>query len=299
MLNLRYIFPAVLLIWFFLYTTLDAKSLRGSNAKELKFEVSQAAEKGFSGVDIIVPNHLVVVPGHAVMKLNKLSVSDKSESAWYLLKYQIGQGFPAIISSHVRKGIDIVESDPAAVLVFSGGQTRKDVGPTSEAASYYYLADEKKWLKKIPNRVYLEEYARDSFENLLFSMCRFKEATGQYPSRITVVGFDFKMVRYTDLHRAAVKFPLSNFTYIGVNSATTGFDQNTAIRGEQTVIEAYTRDKYGCNNVELYGKRNIRNPFKRTVPYSLACPEIAELLSWCGPDLFLAPLPWDRPQISS
>jgi len=86
------------------------------------------------------------------------------------------------------------------VLIFSGGQTRKDVGPTSEAASYYYLAQHQKWIpetnknsknnNKSPvvasasqnenginnasttppprNRVYLEEFARDSLENLLF-----------------------------------------------------------------------------------------------------------------------------------
>ena len=31
-----------------------------------------------------------------------------------------------------------------------------------------------------------EEHARDSFENLLFSVCRFRELTGTYPLNITV-----------------------------------------------------------------------------------------------------------------
>lgn len=34
-----------------------------------------------------------------------------------------------------------------------------------------------------------EEHARDSFENLLFSVCRFRELTGSYPHNITVSPF--------------------------------------------------------------------------------------------------------------
>ena len=35
-------------------------------------------------------------------------------------------------------------------------------------------------------RALTEEHARDSFENLLFSVCRFRELTGAYPQNITV-----------------------------------------------------------------------------------------------------------------
>lgn len=35
-------------------------------------------------------------------------------------------------------------------------------------------------------RALTEEHARDSFENLLFSVCRFRELTGTYPYNITV-----------------------------------------------------------------------------------------------------------------
>ena len=141
---------------------------------------------------------------------------DKADSAWYLLPYQLDQGFPSIISSHITKGAEIAKKDDSSVLIFSGGQTRRDVGPLSEAASYYYVAQERKWIKPITKRVFLEEYARDSFENLLFSICRFKEAVGSYPSKITVIGFDFKSKRFTELHREAVGFPLGNFTYVGL-----------------------------------------------------------------------------------
>jgi hypothetical protein len=61
------------------------------------------------------------------------------------LPYQENQGFPEIITSHIQKGIELVSEDKNAVLIFSGGQSRKDVGPTSEGASYYYLAKEKNY----------------------------------------------------------------------------------------------------------------------------------------------------------
>jgi hypothetical protein len=44
-------------------------------------------------------------------------------------------------------------------------------------------------------RTAAETFARDSFENLLFSIARFREITGAYPKQITVVGYDFKKQR--------------------------------------------------------------------------------------------------------
>jgi hypothetical protein len=293
--NSKFIFPAVLCIWFLYFTfatSSQPNSLRGSK-QDSKFssDIATARRK-----EIDQPEHLIVVAGHAVMRLNKLSIADKSDSGWYLLAYQKDQGFPATISSHIRKGIDLIKTDDSSVLVFSGGQTRKDVGPTSEAASYYYLAEEKKWMKSLEHRVFLEEYARDSFENLLFSVCRFREVTGYYPSRISVVGFDFKGNRFQELHRKAIGFPSANFTYVGVRTVHPHFDQSKAVRGEDVAVQSFTKDLYGCNDPSLFQKRETRNPFRRTVPYELACPEMRDLLHWCGPTLFggIEDLPWGR-----
>ena len=50
---------------------------------------------------------------------------------------------------------------------------------------------------------------------------------------------------------------------------------------------------YGCGDAALVKKRTNRNPFKRTIPYELACPEMKDLLHWCGPDLFdVSQVPW-------
>ncbi|OMJ25218.1 hypothetical protein AYI70_g1047 [Smittium culicis] len=72
-------------------------------------------------------------------------------------------------------------------------------------------------LPEIMGRVFMEEFASDSYENLLFSICRFHEVTGNYPVRITVVGFDFKKDRFNDFHLKAIGYPSIRFTYIGIN----------------------------------------------------------------------------------
>ena len=153
------------------------------------------------------------------MRLNKMKAAEKSDEGWYLLSYQRNIGFPAIITAHIKTGINLAKKrEQSSLLIFSGGQTRKDVGPLSEAASYYYLASEKNWIDpKTVQNVYLEEYARDSFENLLFSICRFREVVGTYPKSISVVGFDFKGKRFSEHHRKAIGFPEANFTYVGMS----------------------------------------------------------------------------------
>jgi hypothetical protein len=67
-----------------------------------------------------------------------------------------------------------------------------------------------------------QDRARDSFENLLFSLCRFYELTGRYPDSLTLVGYEFKRRRFSQLHRAALRLPQEAFRYEGtpaLNSA--------------------------------------------------------------------------------
>lgn len=127
----------------------------------------------------------------------------------------------------------------------------------------------------------------------MFSLCRFREITGSYPTKITVVGFDFKEERFTQLHRKAIGFPSSNFTYIGIKAKHVNFDNSKAIAGEKLAALAFQNDMYGCTDPSLYSKREIRNPFSRTVPYTLACPEIKSLIDYCSKELYSGNLPWN------
>ncbi len=235
-------------------------------------------------------DHAVIVVGHAVVKIDQIDGADKDANAWHLLPYQREQGFPGIISSHIERGAEIVKEDPTSLLLFSGGETRRDVGPMSEAASYYFVAKHNHWLPEGDTfdhpRTFLEEYARDSFENLLFSLCRFREITSRYPAKVTVVGFDFKAKRFADLHARALSIPYDKFRYEGLQPTSPNFDHVKAETGEKSVRDVFARDPYSCSSA-LESKRHLRNPFKRTVPYDTACPEIELLLHWCGPELYV------------
>jgi hypothetical protein len=240
-------------------------------------------------------DHLIAVAGHAVLKIDSFGLRGglSDESAWNLLEYQKNQEFPAIIESHIKAGIDLAVADKQSVLIFSGGQTRKAAGPISEGASYYYYALTNGMLNGHSDiTIALEEFARDSFENLLYSIARFKEVTGNYPKHITVVGFDFKEKRFVHVIRKALRFPMSSFRYVGVKPDTDRFNYDAAVIGERNVYLDLENDMYGCNTPTLRDKRIARNPFLRTIPYSLSCPELSELFSWCRQSQYPGPLPW-------
>jgi hypothetical protein len=168
-------------------------------------------------------------------------------------------------------------------------------------------------------RIVTEDYARDSFENLLFSVCRFREYTGRYPRKITgmhvytmrstslsksahmsvVVGLDFKEYRFINLHRAALRYPMDQFQYIGIGG--TAMDSNAtksgAVSGEwQNGVLAFSDDMYGCYG-KLMKKRIHRNPYRRwhgIVGYPIVCPEMKNLFHFCssGGSIYDGPLPW-------
>jgi hypothetical protein len=69
--------------------------------------------------------------------------------------------------------------------------------------------------------------------------------------------------------------------------------------GEITnAFKPFSHDPYGCRGV-LLKKRLVRDPFVRTPPYALVCPEIRELLTYCGLQTYSGALPWDKfPRLS-
>jgi hypothetical protein len=231
-----------------------------------------------------LPVHAIIVAGHAVLVRFKNLTSD---SSWSLLGFQRGE--PPFYIEHVRTAVELAEDDPKALLIFSGGPTRADAGPRSEAHSYYYVAGHYGWFghRSVAARTVIEDFARDSFENLLFGVCRFKEYAGRYPERVSVVSWAFKEQRF-GLHRDAIGFPEERFRYVGPNNPR---DLGQALASERNAIGAYTRDPYS-SSPGFQVKRQDRNPFHRQNGYAISCPELSELLRHQGPELYRGPLPW-------
>ena len=261
--------------------------------------------------------HLVVVAGHAVLtSLDYHNLSDASQ--WALQSFQLTQLDTFI--SHIERGVSLAAADPAALLLFSGGETRPSAGPRSEAQSYWMVAELQQWWKhntdeqqtmvaassvpdgsvrqqwSVRSRSSTEEFARDSYENLLFAICRFHELTQRYPQHITVVGFSFKRDRFVQLHAAAIHYPQSQFSYVGLDPAA-HHNQSELREGEMAnSYRPFELDPYGCLP-PLATKRLQRNPFRRSHGYghSSSCPELSELLHHCGPQPYDGPaLPWQH-----
>ena len=131
--------------------------------------------------------------------------------------------------------------------------------------------------------------------NRLFSICRFREVTGSYPQQITMVSFSFKQKRFQTMHSQALQYPAHRFHYVGVDPPeSTGFKLEEATKGElENAAKPFQSDPYGCHSETLQTKRKQRNPFSRTPPYPLSCPEMKEILQYCGPELIdPSRVPW-------
>jgi hypothetical protein len=242
-----------------------------------------------------------MVAGHAVFVGTEYSRWNDPKQ-WALQSYH--QGVDGVVQSfltHIRLGIETTAADPTAMLLFSGGQTRLAAGPRSEGLSYWLIAEANRWfsnasdnsksLLQVRGRAFTEEHARDSFENLLFSMCRFYEITGRYPENITVISYALKQRRFKELHRAAVLFPESRFRFIGTPlPSEKGAAQAEA--GETRTGDQFSADPYGCGP-DLSAKKVERDPFFVGPPHASRCPDMASLLTHCGSSVYSGHVPWE------
>lgn len=239
-------------------------------------------------------DHLIIVAGHAIW-LGGASYSNDAD--WILEPHQTGQMGTFI--EHIRKGASLALEDPNSLLVFSGGETRHAAGARSESQSYtalFQLLETERPILGSIERVTTEEFARDSYENLIYSVARFYEVTGRYPNKISIVGFMFKKERFTEIHRKAIRFPAERFSYHGIDPpGLKGEDLSGESTNARTLFEA---DLYGCRDKVLLEKKKGRNPGRRRHGYELSNPAIADLLDFCPPDgssVYEGSLPWSPP----
>ncbi|MFN4111371.1 MAG: hypothetical protein ACK4G1_03790 [Ignavibacteria bacterium] len=230
--------------------------------------------------------NLVIVAGHSVYTGKDFNnVFD--DSNWLLFPFQKGE--PKLYIEHIKVGCEIARKDQNSFLIFTGGQSRKDAFFRSESQMYWEIANHLGFIDDdLRERTTTEEFSRDSFENLLFPICRFREYLGYYPEHITMVTFKFKEKRF-HLHREALRIREDMVTFIGPNNPE---DVELALKGEEKTIMLMKDDPYCCHN-QLLEKKNQRNPFKRQHGYSISCPELKELLEYCGTEIFKGKLPWD------
>lgn len=74
------------------------------------------------------------------------------------------------------------------VLIISVGYTRKEIKKSEARGMLDWAKDLNLNLENFieQKKIILEEYARDSFENLLFSICRFYQIFKIFPKEISI-----------------------------------------------------------------------------------------------------------------
>lgn len=207
----------------------------------------------YHGID-----HLVIVCCHAIYHPDASAssfplYSPHDERNWHLAPFQKSNpetgkpGEHETFLAHVRAGCDALKSAALAdraVLVLSGGATKRALTSLTEARSYYHaaLADE---LARghlgggdahalfTKGRLLLEEHATDSLQNLLFSILLFRRTTGRYPKHIRIITHAFKERRFLNLHVPAIGWPSNGVQVQGIDPVMSKAELEETILGEQ------------------------------------------------------------------
>ena len=69
-----------------------------------------------------------MVPGHGVTVTESLDGADSRDRDWFLLDYQKDKDVPSALVGHIRGGLDELDADKAALLLFSGERLCLSVG---------------------------------------------------------------------------------------------------------------------------------------------------------------------------
>lgn len=238
---------------------------------------------------------LIILPCHSIWRGGD-GYGDKAIE-WHLVDFQIEGNDHLCFKDHIIQSLKCLEEDQNSYLVISGGQTKREAGPISESLSYYQLAKKlvtsggqisesgtsKSNDSDILDRITTEEFARDSFENVIFLICRYYEVFNKYPEKITIVGFEFKRDRFLKHHLVqAMKFPLRSVTYIGnapdpkENLEKYFEDLN---QSEFRFAVRYFQDDWYGKDQPLLKKKLTRNPFNRNHGYAESNPKLRLFLT--------------------
>ena len=211
--------------------------------------------------------NLIIVPGHAVY--GGTCAADAYDGTKWVGTYSGYRYNDEVMNyvRHVQRGINLAHRDLRSLLVLSGGKTRKAT-EKSEAQSYSILAEQLSWfgVPAVKDRTRLEQFATDSFENLLFSVQLFQmlHPKKKYPQRVTVVGLRFKRQRY-QLHADAM---IDNayksilpfvFRYDDVNDIPDYVLEGGSGEGEELTRRQFQVCPFGDHG-ELLLKRRSRDP---------------------------------------
>jgi hypothetical protein len=160
---------------------------------------------------------LVVVCCHAIFH----GSDPTEESHWALQPFQRsseskpGEHLTFLQHIDMAMALQSGKGRDRPTLAFSGGATNLNHPNLSEGQGYFNAAVASQKYGETVNSVILEELATDTYQNLMFSILKYRAVKGSYPHSIIVITHNFKSQR-VDLHRKALRWTRP-FTILGYN----------------------------------------------------------------------------------
>jgi hypothetical protein len=215
---------------------------------------------------------LIVVCCHAIWVGESESDAfglENVENGWLIESFQHGETSTFI--KHTQAGLDVLRTNENAILVFSGGATKPNRTKLTEAGTHreFVVQNEPDDFHTNSDRIFTEDFATDSFQNILFSLLGYPRfvhecynhrfgllpdaATVQFevplsPRQLIVIGHEFKKARFEELHLPALRYPTdpSRFMYIGIDPP---FEEQKM----QEIKDGDAKRGYGVWKDDLYG----------------------------------------------
>lgn len=179
---------------------------------------------------------LLVVAGHAIYEDGQWHGGHASDVGVY--------------EEHIRKGFELFCIEGYSALAWSGGHTRPGKKlENSEAQGMRGWAFEQGLILPGQNEI-IEEFARDSFENVFFSMLAYYKKCGRWPEKVGVVSWKYKAVRYYII-AAGLGLVNGRFIFWGIG------DPMNIVAFENAVVSNAEYDS------KLVKKGEIYDPFHR------------------------------------
>jgi len=147
----------------------------------------------------------------------RASRGDPEEKIEYMvvLGAKVREDGPSVsLWDRIYAAADYMKAHPDVICVVSGGQ-----GPDEHMTEAQAMFDELVKLGIDPSRIWLEEKATSTWENLNFSLNLIEEKTGSRPDKIGVVSSEYH------LFRASLFAKANEVDFVGIPAATSRFSQ--------------------------------------------------------------------------
>ena len=178
---------------------------------------------------------LLMLAGHAIYQGGRWHGGHQNEDRLY--------------ETHVRDAFRILAAEGYQALALSGGRSRPQLAPEIGNSEAEGMLEYARAAGLAGGTVLLEQFGRDSFENLFFSMLCFHRQFGEWPSRVGAVSWKFKALRFY-LIACGLRLADGRFRFFGSGDPS-GFEDfaiasvqydSMIVRGDE-IVDPLHRDR--------------------------------------------------------